>query len=57
MRQILLIAALIAALVAAALGFDFIHSSDLPHEQVRLAVGWGFWSAALVITAGLVGDR
>lgn len=57
MRQIILVAALVTALIAAALGFDFISAGNTPAEQIRLAVGWLSWSAALVVLSWLVGDR
>lgn len=57
MRFIILVAAFVSALIATALGFDIIDAGNTPAEQIRLAVGWGFWALALSVLAGLVDDR
>lgn len=57
MRSAVLVAALVSALVAAALGLDIISAGDSLAEQHTYAVGWGFWGLALFIVSFLVPDR
>lgn len=57
MRFVILVAALVTALIAAAIGFDIIDLNEPDPIESRYAVGWLAWSAALVVLASLVPDR
>lgn len=57
MRQIVLVAGMVSALIASAIGFDVIDLGRGTAIQTQYGIAWLGWSAALVILAGLVGDR
>lgn len=58
MRFALLLASLISALIAAALGFHIIELNDQSAADVNhLVAAWASWSFFLYVAAALVGER